>query len=472
MTLRTKLVISFTLLLLAVVAAVGLVASRSIRSILIGQIDQELQGVVSRGPGPYGDRPPGPGPDDGPFLEPYAVVVTDPDGAVVESRPSGFADDPDPLPDVSGLDREEGLVTIPSADGSIEYRGYVEQEDDGSVVVHAVPMRDVATATSALIRALLVAGGGVLLLGGAATWWMVRGAMRPVDEMVETAEAIAAGNLTRRVPDLDPGTELGRLGGSLNEMLAHIEVAVESEREGRERLRQFVADASHELRTPLAAISGYAEMHRTGALAAEAEEAKAWSRIESEGRRMGSLVEDLLTLTRLGQAKPLRIEQVDLASVARDAAADHGAIDPERPVDVSGPESLLVPGDAERLHQVVTSLLANVRVHTPPGTHAEVTVGRHNGLIELVVSDDGPGMPPAALAHVFDRFYRADPSRSRRSGGSGLGLSIVDAIVTAHGGTVSADSTLGAGTSITVRLPPTEDGRRKTEDGSQPESVP
>ncbi len=136
---------------------------------------------------------------------------------------------------------------------------------------------------------------------------------------------------------------------------------------------------------------------------------------------------------------------------------------------VSGPESLLVPGDPERLHQVVTSLLANVRVHTPPGTQANVTVGRHNGLVELVVSDDGPGMPPAALAHVFDRFYRADPSRSRRSGGSGLGLSIVDAIVTAHGGTVSADSKPGAGTSITVKLP-SENGRRQT--AANPNSVP
>jgi two-component system, OmpR family, sensor kinase len=470
MTLRTKLVISFTLLLLAVIAAVGLVASRSIRSILIGQIDQDLQRVVSRGPGPFGDGPPGPRPDDGPFLEPYAVVVTDAGGTVIDARPSGFADEPDPLPDVSGLDGEEGLVTLPSVDGSIDYRGYVEREADGSVAVHAVPLRDFTTATSGLIRALLVAGGGVLLLGGAATWWTVRGAMRPVDEMVETAEAIAAGDLTRRVPDLDPGTELGRLGGSLNEMLAHIEQAVDSEREGRERLRQFVADASHELRTPLAAISGYAEMHRTGALATGAEEAKAWSRIESEGRRMGNLVEDLLTLTRLGQAKPLRIEQVDLARVCRDAAADHSAIDPERSVTVSGPQSLLVRGDAERLHQVVTSLLANVRVHTPPGTHADVTVGRQNGTIELVVSDDGPGMPPQALAHVFDRFYRVDSSRSRRSGGSGLGLSIVDAIVTAHGGTVSADSTLGAGTSITVRLPQTEDGRRKME--AHPNSVP
>jgi two-component system OmpR family sensor kinase len=181
---------------------------------------------------------------------------------------------------------------------------------------------------------------------------------------------------------------------------------------------------------------------------------------------MGNLVEDLLTLTRLGQAKPLRIEQVDLARVCRDAAADHGAIDPERTVTVSGAQSLLVRGDAERLHQVVTSLLANVRVHTPPGTHADVTVGRQNGTIELVVSDDGPGMPPQDLAHVFDRFYRADPSRSRRSGGSGLGLSIVDAIVTAHGGTVSAYSELGAGTSITVRLP-AEEGRRRTADGSQ-----
>ncbi len=396
---------------------------------------------------------PGQRPDDGPFLEPYAVVVTDASGAVIDARPSGFADEPDPLPDVSGLDGEDGLVTLPSVDGSIDYRGYVEREADGSVVVHAVPLRDVTTATSALIRALLIAGGGVLLLGGIATWWTVRGAMRPVDEMVETAEAIAAGDLTRRVPDLDPGTELGRLGGSLNEMLAHIEEAVESEREGRERLRQFVADASHELRTPLAAISGYAEMHRTGALADDAEEAKAWTRIESEGRRMGSLVEDLLTLTRLGQAKPLRIEQVDLAG--------------HRPRCCGGPRCHRPGETGECLRPRVAARPRRPRAsppsgHQPPrqcaGPHPTGHPRRrHRRQAQRVGRArrvrrwpwDAPGGPRPCLRPLLS----GGPLASRRSGGSGLGLSIVDAIVTAHGGTVSANSKPGAGTSITVKLP-------------------
>jgi two-component system OmpR family sensor kinase len=255
------------------------------------------------------------------------------------------------------------------------------------------------------------------------------------------------------VPDLDPGTELGRLGLSLNEMLAHLEEAVETERDAKERLRQFVADASHELRTPLATIAGYAELRSKGGLPTEEDQAKAWSRIESESRRMGMLIEDLLILTRLGQSQPLRIGPVDVAQIARDASADHAAIDPLRPVDVESPDEVVLQADEERLTQVITSLLANVRVHTPEGTETTVVVLDGPDTVMIEVTDDGPGIPDAALDQVFERFYRADPSRSRKSGGAGLGLSIVHAIVGAHDGTVTATRTDAGGTRITIELP-------------------
>jgi two-component system OmpR family sensor kinase len=451
--LRTRLVISFTVLLLAVLFAVGFVASRSIQSILVGQIDRTLRGVVVRGPAP--------GPvageqfvDGDPFLRPFAELLVAQDGTVVLSRPSGFADDPDPLPNVSTVpETANGFVYLDSVDGSLRYRAYVQQIPDGLLVVRASPLRDVATATAALIRTLLLAGGGLLLLGGAATWWTVHGAMRPVGEMVDTAEAIAGGDLTRRVPDLHPGTELGRLGQSLNEMLAHLENAVETEREGKERLRQFATDASHELRTPLTVIGGYAELRRKGGLSTPEAEDNAWSRIESESRRMGSLVEDLLTLARLGQNAPLHIRRIDLARIVRDTAADHEAMDPERPVTVISPDTVPIEGDGERLTQVVASLLANTRVHTPPGTHVELEVTDRGDSVRITATDDGPGIPEDALAHVFDRFYRADPSRSRASGGTGLGLSIVQAIVDAHGGSVVASGADSGGTAITIELP-------------------
>jgi len=465
MSLRTRLVISFTVLLLAAIVAVGFVASRSTQNILIGQIDRTLAGIAERGPTPEprpGERPPGEEPapeetqgDGDPFLRPTAEIVVAADGTVRVARPSGFADDPDPLPDIRELDGESGFVYLDSVDGSLRYRSLVQEHPDGMQVVLAWPLKEVSSATTSLIQALLLAGGGVLILGAVATWWTVRQSMRPVDEMVETAEAIASGDLSRRVPELDPDTELGRLGLSLNEMLAHLEEAVETEREAKERLRQFVADASHELRTPLATIAGYAELRSKGGLPTDEDQDKAWSRIESESRRMGLLIEDLLTLARLGQTQPLRIGPVDLAQIVRDAAADHAAIDPLRPVDVELPGEVVLQADEERLTQVITSLLANVRVHTPEGTETSVVVLAAAESVAIEVTDDGPGIPEAALSQVFGRFYRADPSRSRMSGGAGLGLSIVQAIVGAHGGTVAATRTPAGGTRITIELPKT-----------------
>lgn len=462
MTLRAKLVISFTALLLVIITGVGVVASRSMNTILIDQIDQTLTGFADRGPGP--DHGPGPGPPDSqdPFLNPIAEVFLAPDGSILFTKQSGFADDPDPLPDTSDVE-DEGFTYLDSVNGTLEYRAHVTVFPDGAIGVRAAPLGDVAAATTSLIQTLLLAGAGVLLIGGAATWWTVDRSMRAVGEMVETAEAIAAGDLTRRIPPGNPNTELGRLGHSLNEMLAHIDDALTTEREGQERLRRFVADASHELRTPVTAIAGYAELRRQGGLEELEAEDRAWSRIESESGRMRSLIEDLLMLARLGESQMLSVDDVDLAQIARDAATDHATIDSERPITVEGVEALTIQGDEQRLHQVVSNLLANVRVHTPPGTLVTVEVEDQNDWAVLRVIDDGPGIPPESLEHIFDRFYRADPSRSRRSGGSGLGLSIVQAIVEAHGGNVDVVNEGGA--RITVQLPKEID-----EGGESPEA--
>jgi two-component system OmpR family sensor kinase len=324
---------------------------------------------------------------------------------------------------------------------------------EDAVAVRAAPLDEIASATTSLMQTLLLTGLVVLLVGAIVTWWTVRRSMRPIGEMVDTAEAIAAGELTRRVPESDPGTELGRLGASLNEMLSTIEEALTNEQESQERLRRFVADASHELRTPVTAIGGYAELRRKGGLAGAEAEDRAWSRIESESARMAALVEDLIMLARLGEGQPLSVETVDLSAIARDAAADHATIDRDRPVTVEAPDSVMVTGDNQRLHQVISNLLANVRVHTAPGTLTTVRVEDQGAWAVLTVIDDGPGIPEESLDRVFQRFHRADRSRSRKSGGSGLGLSIVQAIVEAHGGTVDADNDPGGGARFTVRLP-------------------
>ena len=383
-------------------------------------------------------------------------MILSPAGQVVFQAPSGFAGAPDPLPevpDLRALPPGVRFANLPAEDGSFHYRALIARPPDGVVVILAAPLREVAAARAALLRTLVLSGAGVLLLGGAATWWTVRRGLRPVDRMVDTAAAIAAGDLSRRVPDSDPNTELGRLGAALNDMLGNVEGAFAAETEAKDRLRQFVADASHELRTPIAAIGGYAELHRKGALSEPEEIGQAMYRIERESHRMQHLVDDLLLLARLDQDQSLNLAPVDLVAVVGDVVTDQRAIDPDRPVTLDIPDSSWVTGDEQRLTQVVANLLANARAHTPAGTPVHVTLRNGDRAVTLEVTDDGPGIPPEALGRIFDRFYRVDASRSRRRGGSGLGLAIVAAIVAAHGGTVTASNPPDHGARVSVTLP-------------------
>jgi two-component system OmpR family sensor kinase len=255
------------------------------------------------------------------------------------------------------------------------------------------------------------------------------------------------------VPVGHDGTEAGELGNALNMMLTRIEEAFDERSASEARLRQFIADASHELRTPVATIRGYAELYRRGGLEEREALRQAMRRTEAETLRMGSLIDDLLLLARLDQGRPLGQAPVDLGVLAVDAAADARARAPERRVTASVSEGVLVNGDEHRLRQLVANLVGNALVHTPPTAPIEARVRTDNGSAVLEVHDDGPGMSPDVAARAFERFYRADPSRSRHHGGSGLGLAIVRAIVDAHGGTVTLDTSLGKGTTVRVELP-------------------
>ncbi|WP_308198420.1 sensor histidine kinase [Actinomadura terrae] len=290
---------------------------------------------------------------------------------------------------------------------------------------------------------------GVALVAGLA----VKRGLRPLEQFGATAAAIGAGDLTRRVERADRRTEVGRLGRALNGMLAQIEAAFRERRAAEDRLRRFVADASHELRTPVATIRGYAELFRRGAAGRPEDLAKAMARIESEAERMGVLVDELLLLARLDQGRALEHGPVDLGALAGDAVADARAVAPEHPVALEGEGPLAVRGDADRLRQVLANLLANVRHHTPEGTPAVVRYGVRDGGAVLEVEDAGPGLTAEQRARAFERFYRADPSRSHGRGGSGLGLSIVAAVVAAHGGEVALEAAPGGGTVVRIRLP-------------------
>jgi two-component system OmpR family sensor kinase len=288
---------------------------------------------------------------------------------------------------------------------------------------------------------------------------VVRLGLRPLEAIGRTASTIAAGDLSQRVERADERTEVGRLGLALNGMLGQIEAAARAREvsmraleTSERRLRRFVADASHELRTPLAAVRAYAELFTRGAADRPDDLKRAMGGITRESERMSGLVDDLLLLARLDEGRPLGREPVPLHDVVAEAIETAQAVDPTRKIDARI-EALVVDGDRDRLRQVVDNLLANVRAHTPVGAPARVQLERVDGMARIEVSDSGPGLAPDELAHVFERFYRADQSRSRASGGTGLGLSIVAAVTEAHAGRFSAASADGAGATFVIELP-------------------
>jgi two-component system OmpR family sensor kinase len=324
---------------------------------------------------------------------------------------------------------------------------------DARVLVVAIPLTDVDQTLHHLFLVELLVAACVLGALAILSWWVVRIGLRPLQRMGETAGAIAAGDLSRRVEPADESTEVGRLGLALNSMLGQIEQAFDERTKSEARLRRFVADASHELRTPLTSIRGYAELFRRGANARPDDLAKAMQRIEEAAARMGVLVEDLLLLARLDQGRPLEYHAVDLTRVAGAAVDDLRVTSPDRTVQFESNGAVVVNGDEHRLRQVLANLLENARTHTPPSTPIEVKVGVEGDDALIEVRDEGPGMSEEDAARAFERFWRADPSRARESGGAGLGLAIVSAITEAHGGSAEVVTAPGAGATFRIRIP-------------------
>jgi two-component system OmpR family sensor kinase len=344
--------------------------------------------------------------------------------------------------------------TVPAQESDLRYRVRADVSDrTHKTVVVALPLDGVDASVDRLVGVEVAATVAVLGVLGLVAWWVIHLGVRPVKQMTATATAIAAGDLSPRVPALDPETEAGQLGLALNQMLSRIERAFDQRTRSEEQLRQFLADASHELRTPVTTIRGYAELYQAGGLGPEAELDEAMRRTGQEAVRMGRLIDDMLLLARLDQGRPLRTDPVDVAPLVVDAARDARAVDPDRTITGAADGPLMVRGDSDRLRQVIANLVGNALGHTPPGTPVEIGAEATDGQVVISVTDHGPGMSDEALAHAFERFYRADRSRSRHHGGSGLGLAIVHAIVTTHGGTVELTSTEGSGATARVSLP-------------------
>ena len=322
----------------------------------------------------------------------------------------------------------------------------------GSVIV-AQSLSDFDKTTRQIGIVFLIIGGLVLLFIAFASRQVIKLSMKPLEKIEATAEKIAAGDLSARLENFEPDTEVGRLSTSLNQMLSRIEESFAARTESESKLRRFVADASHELRTPLTSIRGFAELHRQGAVPEGEKTKELISRIEKESMRMGSLVEDLLMLARIDQSREIVMADVDLSTLIKEAVTSAQVAGPEHPITSDIAHDVHTQGDSDKIYQVVTNLLANARAHTPAGTAIHVATYSADDGTFVTVADKGPGLSAEDQQHIFERFFRVDTSRQRNSSdGSGLGLSIVDEVMKAHGGSVSVSSEPGNGATFTLHF--------------------
>lgn len=462
LSLRSRLIVA-VLVVVGVQIVAALVVVSLTREQFLNQVDDRLEVEVASLSGSESDASTsttdGPGADpDGrrPFGDLYQGRLL-PDGTIQTVRAVNAATADVPQPEISAAVAGRSIerpVTTSLDDSGVEYRVRGLRDDTGDIVITAIPLDDVERRLERLTRAVVAASALVVLVLTAVTWWVLRLGVRPVKAMTESAEAIAAGDLSERVDEAHPATEAGQLGRALNIMLGRIQTSFDERTLAEDRLRRFMADASHEIRTPVATIRGYAELYEAGGLAEPADLDDAMRRTRLEAERMSRLVSDMLDLARLDRDPALRTSDVDVASIVRDVVADAAAAHPSRRVEIeSVVAALSVEGDADLLHQAIGNVVTNAIEHTDPPSSIGVTAVRDHDDVIVRVADDGPGMSDEARQRATERFFRADPSRSRPNGGAGLGLAIVDSVVSAHHGHLRLDSILGSGTTVTLTLP-------------------
>jgi two component histidine kinase len=470
LSLRTQLVLVTSVLIALAIAVTSLVAISALRAQMVHQLDEEMKASSSSLVSSIGTSQTR---QDG-AVGSYRVYILDQRGNVLYSV-AGADQQAENEPVLTGWDSEkvkkyhETGTTVNSRTGSNDWRIMpisLESSTNGeaSSMVIALPLKQ-TNQVVALVGVLTFAFGLATLAAAIAmTWVIVTRTFEPLARVEQTAAKIAAGDLSQRIEDYNPSNEIGNLAISLNTMLAQIESSFNAQAKSEAKMRRFVGDASHELRTPLVSIRGYSELYRQGALPNDEAVATAMGRIESESKRMGQLVEDLLTLARIDERRESKLAPFDLFHLAVDASNDAYATSPDREVSLVGltddvaPTSAPVIGDESRMRQVVANLLTNAMRYTPAGTPLEIAVGVREDvpgypLSVIEVRDHGPGIHGEDRERVFERFYRTDTSRSRETGGTGLGLSIVAAILEQHDGSVHIEETPGGGATFVISLP-------------------
>jgi two-component system OmpR family sensor kinase len=433
-----------------------------LQSSLVGRIDSQLISGHNEAVGALGGSGRGPAPASQ-FPTGTVVQLLGLDGSVVVTKVTATVGStissarpvlPKTLPN-AGMDRAASPFTVEGTNGVAQFRvtDWPENSFGGQFVVLAIPLTPVQSTLSQLLQLEALIAIGVVAATALLALFIIQLGLRPLQRMGGVAADIAAGDLSRRVEPATPKSEIGRLGLALNGMLSQIEAAMAERTQSNTRLRRFIADASHELRTPLTSIRGYSEMLRRGAAESPTDADLARRRIEEESVRMSVLVDDMLLIARLDQGRPLDRKPVDLQAIASDAASDARAVAPLREITLSANGPVVVEGDDTRLRQVVGNLVRNALVHTPQQSAIEIAVSTVDSVGRVSVADHGPGLSSEEMLRIFEPFYRADPSRSRDSGGAGLGLSIVNAVVSAHGGEVRVKETSGGGVTFEVELP-------------------
>ncbi|WP_025274321.1 sensor histidine kinase [Haloglycomyces albus] len=453
MSIKAKISAAIAVLVIVAVTAIGLVTINVVSTQLTDQVDQQIekyvQQIITKGnwqelehdnESRYG-------------YYKFAQILYDTDGEKIVGIGSGYENDPDPLPDIPSAPEAGRFFTVSAVEGNMDYRAVAVQDSYGRTLVIAESLSDVKSAVKALTATVIICGSLVAVTAIMVVWMIMQRGLRSVDRMVHDAEVVAGGNLNHRMTPSPANSEMGRLSAALNLMVNRLTHSIRESETQQKRLKQFVADAGHELRTPLTAIGGYVQLYQNGAARDGEKLDRAMERIGAENSRLARLVDDLMVLAKLDQNVQKERTPVDLTQLATDAVDDATAADTRHSFELTPAPTIIVLANEGQIRQILVNLINNARTHTPDGSTVTVSVHDDTDTALITVADDGPGIPEQHRRRIFDRFYRADPSRSRQTGGTGLGLSIVAAIVASHQGTIDLHSSEGNGTSVTVRIP-------------------